>query len=98
QLFTQQLRRVFFDQDLRLELQAGGEAQVFVGRAREAVDAAVLATAVGIDARVETDVGTVVVRDDAARRVAQEDRVRRRLLLGLVVADVFDRLEAVLRI
>src|SRR5438132_14203128 len=67
-------------------------------RAREAVDAAVLAATIGIDARLEADVGAVVVRDDGARRIAQEQRVRRRLLLRLLVANVLDRLEPILRV
>ena len=38
-------------------------------RAREAVDAAVLAAAVGVDGLVEADVGAVVAGDDALRRL-----------------------------
>ena len=61
QLLAQQLGRVFLHQDLRLEIESGGKAEVLVARAREAIDAAVLAAAIRIDARVEADVGAVVV-------------------------------------
>ena len=50
QLLAQQLRRVLLDQDLRLEVEAGGEAEVLVRGAGEAVDAAVLAAAIRVDA------------------------------------------------
>ena len=77
QLLAQQRRRVFLDQDLRLEVEPRGEAEVLVRGAREAVDAAVLAAAIRIDAGVEADVRTVVRGDDRPRRIAQVDRARR---------------------
>src|SRR4051794_10024816 len=40
-LFAQKLRRVFFDEDLRFEIEPGGEAEVLVCGTRETVDAAV---------------------------------------------------------
>ena len=72
--FAQQLGRALLHQDARLEVEPGGESEVLVGRARVAVDAAVLAPAVGVQAGVEAHVGTVVVGDDAARGVAHVER------------------------
>jgi hypothetical protein len=47
---------------------------------REAIDAAVLATAVRIYARLKTDIRAVVPRDDCLGEVAKELRLRPRLL------------------
>ena len=47
-------------------------------RPGEAVGAAVLATAVWVDARLEADVGAVVPRDDRLRAVAKELRLQLR--------------------
>ena len=74
-----------FTRILRLEVEAGGEAEVLVRRARVAVDAAVLAAAVRVDAGVEADVRAVVGRDDAARVIAEElglDGAVARVLVG----------------
>src|SRR5206468_299881 len=100
QLLGQQLGRAVLDEDARLEVEARGEAQVLVRRPREAVDAAVLAAAVGIEARLERHVGAVVARDDRARGVAQKSRARvGALVVGRVgVGDVVDLLEAVGRV
>src|SRR5262245_3240685 len=46
-----------------------------MARSREAVDAAVLAALVRVDRAVERDVGRVVGRDDAARRLLGHDRL-----------------------
>ena len=46
--------------------------EIFVGRPGVAVDAAVLAAAIGIDARVEADVGAVVVGDDALGSIVEK--------------------------
>jgi hypothetical protein len=50
QLRTQQRGRILLDQDLRLEVQPGGEAEVLVRRAGVAVRASVLAATVRVDA------------------------------------------------
>ena len=55
-----------------LEVEAGGEAEEGVGGAGEAVDAAVLAAAVGVDRAVEGDVGAVVPGDDRARALDRD--------------------------
>jgi hypothetical protein len=52
-----------------------------MGRPGEAIDAAVLAAAIGIDGTVEGDVGRVVLRDDDARLLDRDLRVEGR---GLV--------------
>ena len=52
-------------QDPAFEIQPGGEAEVFVGRPGIAINAAVFASAIGIDAGIEADVGTVVIGNDA---------------------------------
>ena len=49
-------------------------------RARKTVNASVLATPVGIDARIESNVGTVVVINDASSLVLQEYGLPRRII------------------
>src|SRR5206468_12688262 len=72
-----------------LELDSGGAAEIFVRGAGIAVNAAVLAATVGIDAEREVDIGAVVLRQDRARGidvVFRRDRTAllcRVLLLGL---------------
>src|SRR5262249_42972974 len=44
----------------------GREAQIGMGRPRETIDAAMLATAIGVDRQVEGNVGRVVAGDDPA--------------------------------
>jgi hypothetical protein len=72
QLGGQQARRLRFEEQPALEVEAGREAQVGVRRPGEAVDAAVLAAPVGIDRAVEVDVGTAVAGDDCLRHVRQD--------------------------
>jgi hypothetical protein len=69
-----------FYQNLALEVQARGEAKVLVRRTSVAVDAAMAASSVGINAGIEADIGTVVPGDDRTRNVSQVDRFRARLL------------------
>ena len=81
ELGVQKLGGVGLEQDLGLEIEAGREAEIGVGRPREAVDAAMLAAAIGIDRAVEADVGRGVARDDGARGVARQRRAQRRQFL-----------------
>ncbi len=80
----EQLRRVLLDEDPRLEVEAGREAEELVRRPRIAVDAAVLAAAVRVEAGREGDVRAVVGRDDrcasgrGSTRCAPSGRARRR--------------------
>ena len=55
--------------DAGLEIQARREVEVAVGGAGEALDATVLATAIGVDRTVEGNVRRFVARDDLARRI-----------------------------
>ena len=47
-----------------LEIEPGGEAHIGVGRPGVAIEAAVLAAAIGVDRAVERDVGRLVAGDD----------------------------------
>src|SRR4051812_11416383 len=67
ELLAQQLRGIGLGEELGLEVESRRELEVAVARAGIAVDAAVLAAAIGIDRAVEADIGRVVVRDDRAR-------------------------------
>src|SRR5690606_707906 len=63
---AQQHRRIRLGHDLRLEVQPARHPERLVRRTRVAVDAAVLAPAVGIDRPTEPDVRAVDVIDDGA--------------------------------
>src|SRR5262249_10682205 len=71
QRIPQELRRIRLDQDLGLEVQPCRVAEILVGRPRIAVNAAMLAPSIGIEADLEADVWTIVRGDDAARPVGQ---------------------------
>ena len=62
-----------------------------MGRPREAIDAAMLAAAIGIDRAVEADIGRLVARDDAPRRHLLHFG-RQRLELAERLPAVVDRL------
>ena len=81
ELGGQQLGRLRLEQDPGLEIEAGRQAEIGVGRPREAIDAAVLAAAIGIDRAVERHVGRGVAREDGARGVARQRRAQRRQLV-----------------
>ena len=99
-LFTQEFGRIFLDHDFGLEIEPGGEAEIFVERAGVTIDAAVLAAAIGIDAGFEADVGAVVVGNDGAGAVFEELGARRRVFFGIPVGVGFEVefLEAIGRI
>ena len=59
---------------------------MLVSRSCVAINAAVFATAIRIQARLETDVGAVVVRDDRFRPVAKELCFATRSVLRHIVA------------
>ena len=83
--FTQgcleQRRGVGFAEQAGFEIEARRQAEIGMRRARETVDAAMLATAVGIDRAVEGYVRRFVVNQYAARTVAL-DLGRRPFVLG----------------
>ncbi len=64
---AQHLGDVALGNDLGLEVEPRRHVEIAVRRPRVAVDAAVLAAAVGIDRAIEVHVGRVVAADDAAR-------------------------------
>src|SRR5690606_21086327 len=86
QLLAQQCRRVALDHDLGLEIEPGREAEISMGRPREAVDAAMLAATIGVDRAVEGDVGGVVPGDDAAGGIRMQYSAERIGLLQIVPA------------
>jgi hypothetical protein len=55
QLPLQKRGRIVLGEDLGLEVQTRRQAEPGMGRAREAIDATMLAAAIGIDRTVETD-------------------------------------------
>jgi methylmalonyl-CoA mutase cobalamin-binding domain/chain len=73
QFLGQHKGRVGLGGELRLEIEAGRKAEPRMARPREAVDAAVLAAAVGIDRTVEGQIGRAVLGDDTAQERAMSD-------------------------
>ena len=65
-----------------------------------AINTAMLAAAIGIDARLEADVRALVVSDDAFGTVLEKLRARERVFLGIPILIAFemDLLEAIRRI
>src|SRR4029450_14021893 len=55
-------------------------------RPREAIDAAMLTAAIGIDRTVEPDVGRVVAGDDLARGIERHRRLERRQVVQALPA------------
>ncbi len=91
QFGAQQLRRILLDEDAAFEIEPGRQAEIGMRRTGEAIDAAVLAAAIGIDRAVEADIGRVVARYHGLRHVAQILRLQvRHLGIGAAPA-VIDR-------
>ena len=88
ELAFQQLGSIGLGEQLGLEVEAGREPEIGVGRPRETVDAAMLAAAVGIDRPVEGNVGRIVPGDDLARRIDRHRGLERRQLLEILPAVV----------
>src|SRR5205823_2332546 len=86
--------------DFTLEIQSGRKTEILVERSRVAVDATVFATAIGIDAGLEADVRTVVVRDNRAGAIAEKLGARQRIVLRVPIRIRLDMnfLEAVRRV
>src|ERR1035441_2403539 len=80
QLRFKQLRRVRLDHDFAFEIESRGKPEIFVGWAGKAVNAAVLATAIRIDTGLDSDIRTVVVRNDRFCAVAEKLRLASRPL------------------
>ncbi len=60
QLGGQKLGRVLLDEDAAFEIEPGRQPEIGMRRPREAIDAAVLAAAIGIDRALERHVGRIV--------------------------------------
>ena len=69
ELALEQLGGIHLGVELGLEVEPGRVAEVAVRGTGVAIDAAVLAAAIGVDGLVEADVGAVVGRDDALGRL-----------------------------
>ncbi|CRI62855.1 hypothetical protein THIOKS1100004 [Thiocapsa sp. KS1] len=78
QLLLQLTRSIRLPEETDLEIQTGRQTQPGMGRARVAVDATVLATAVGIHRAIERDIGRLVVADETAARIHPDLRAQRR--------------------
>ncbi len=84
QLTHQQIGSIDLREQPRLEIEPRRQVEVAVRGARIAVNAPVLAAAVGIDRAVERNVRRVVVGDQALRRLAGHGcRERRQRLVGV---------------
>src|SRR3546814_4461498 len=64
---AEQLRRIGLGEKLAFEVEPRRQVVKGVARAREAIDAAMFAAAIGVDRAVEADVGRLVARDDRLR-------------------------------
>ncbi len=81
QLGEQPLRRLRFCGDPRLEIESRRQAEKGVARPREAIDAAVLASAIGVDRAIEPDIRRRVAGDDPARHLRSDLGAQRRQIL-----------------
>ncbi|MHC2633141.1 hypothetical protein ACVME5_005795 [Bradyrhizobium liaoningense] len=86
ELLLEQRRRLGLHEQLRLEIQPRREAEIGMRRSGEAVDAAVLAAAIGIDRAVEADVWGIVAGDHLARGVDTDTGLERRQLFQALPA------------
>ena len=91
EFLLQQLGGVDLGVELGLEIEARRVAEVGMRGAGEAVDAAVLATPIGVDGLVEADVGAVVAGDDAFGRLVAHVGLEG-LQLGEALPAVIERL------
>ena len=84
QFLLEQLRGIGARIELGLEIEPCRVAEEAMRRAGKAVDATVLAAAIRIDRAVERNIGTVIARDDGARRVVEHRRLE-----GIEIAEPF---------
>ena len=84
------------DEQLGFEIETGRQTEIGMRRPREAVNAAVLAAAIGIDRAVEADVGRLVAGDDLARCIDRYLRLESRQFVeaspAIVEGDAGERL------
>src|SRR5690606_39747062 len=96
QFLAQAFGGVGLGEQLRLEVQARRQVEVGMRGPGEAIHAAVLAAAVGIDRLAEADVGRLVAADDATRALLADLGAQRRARFAVVVEGVgIDRAPAV---
>jgi hypothetical protein len=85
---AQQLRHILLDHDFALEIEAGGKAEILMKRSRVAIDAAMLAAAIRIEARLKSDVRAVVVADDGLTVILEKLRARSRRTATIIFLGV----------
>ena len=88
QFLFQQLRRIGLGEQFRFEIEPRRQAEKSVGRPRKAVDAAMLATPVGVDRTVEADIRRIVAGDDLARGIDRDRGLERRQFVEALPAVV----------
>jgi hypothetical protein len=86
ELALEQLRRLGLGEQLGFEVEARREAEIGVGGAGEAIDAAVLAAAIGIYRPIEGNVGRLVAGDDLAGGIDGDRGLERRQFLEALPA------------
>src|SRR5262249_31310470 len=74
----------------RFEIKAGGKSEIFMKRARIAINAPVLTSAIRIDAGFKTHIRALVIGNNALRPVANKLSRLCRILRWVVVAIRFD--------
>ena len=87
-LLFQKLWRIGLGQQLRFEIEPRRQAEIGMGRPREAVHAAMLATPIRIDGAVEADIGRFVARDHLAGCIERYRGLERRKLFKTLPAVV----------
>ena len=72
ELLGQQLRRIGLVEQARFEIETRRQAEIGMGRPGEAVDAAMLAAAIGVERAVERHIGRSVARDHRAAGIRRQ--------------------------
>src|SRR5262249_33779767 len=88
ELANKQLRRVWFHEQARFEVEPRRQTLIGVRRPRETIDAAVLAAAVRVDRTVKADVGRFIACDDLPRPLFGDVGLERRKLFETLPAVV----------
>ena len=81
QFAPQLLRRVRLHVQLGFEIKPRGMAEIGMRRPREAIDAAMLAAAIGVDGPIERDIGRIITGDDFAAGIDRDLGPKRRQIL-----------------
>src|SRR6266576_2671560 len=83
QLAAQEFRRISFDHDFALEIEASRKPEILVSRPRVTIDATVFAPPLRIQARFKADIRTGIPGDNRSRSIAKILRRTPRCLFGL---------------